>query len=616
MSRESRILHRLGRITDGLYDAASKSAIGRGLTAYDSETRDAERSVIATAAGNRLSGINTRRFKLFFAENVERSRVVGLVNSFMSRLASSYVRQYGAFAFAFGFYGALMYFLSNFVVRPMTALPLSYAVVEGVILLLSIPMMASRKTAAYALCRSRLANAILFGLFGIRSESVAEYGNGKKRIKYPFIVGTVAGLATYFVPPLHMIGFAAGLLCVYAIVVTPETGLIFTVLALPFVPTAELGSMLIFVTVCYALKVFRGKRVLSLDLNDWAVLLFGVVIILGGAFSLDPAASFSYSVKMFFYLISYVLTVNLIRSRKWLGRMKSAFIFSCVLSALGGLVQLLGRVSHNFLSEGIRIDDNIRSFFDSESSLAYFLIIGFFFILGEFLNNPKTIRKIFLLILGAATVVCIWFCGFDIATMAFVIALFVFFMIYSSRTLIVLLAGVIIIPAIHFLPSGISVLWTRLTDGVSEHFASRSALWASSGAMAKDLIWSGGGLGCYRALFQQYASEGVSFAADSSSIFIQTVIDVGIFGLILFLSVVFLFTQHSFSLFAKYGGKRAIDTAAGFAGVFAVLLAGFVDYSWADEKIFLAFWLVMGVAAAAGNITVFAGRERPRYELR
>ncbi|MBQ7161502.1 MAG: hypothetical protein IJR90_07330 [Clostridia bacterium] len=612
----SRILHRLGRMTDGLYDAASKSAVGRGLTAYDSETRDAERSLIAVKAGKKLSKINFRRSKLFMAESIENSRVVGFVNAVMSRMASSYVRQYGFFTFAFGFYGALMYILTNFVFKSTTPIPMSYAVVEAALLLVSVPMMAVRKTAASVLCRSRLANSVLFELFGIRRESVAEYGRGTKRFRFPFLAGTAAGVLTLLFPPLRMMGVALVILCGYAVLVIPESGLVLTVLALPFVSTAELGRLIIYVAVCYFIKIIRGKRVLSLDLNDWAVLLFGAVLILGGIFSFDPKASFSYSVKMFFYLISYVLTVNLIRSRKWLGRMKSAFIVSCVITAIGGLVQSLGRVSHNFLSEGINIEKNITSFFDSERSLAYFLIFGFFFILGEFVNNPKKIRKIFLLLLGAAVLSCIWIARFDVATMALLIAIFIFFMIISSRTLIVLLSGLIVVPALHFLPTGLPAMWRQLTEGVSQYVSSHSALLSASGSMAKDFFWSGGGLGCYRTLFQQYANESVSFAVDSSSIYLQTVIEVGIFGLLLFISAIVLFTQHSFSLFAKYGGKRTTDTAAGFAGVVAVMLAGAFDYVWADEKIFLAFWLITGVAAAAGNITVFEERERPRFELR
>ena len=257
---ESRILHRLGRITDGLYDSASKSAIGRGLTAYDAETRDAERSLIAKNAGKKLSKLKIHKFKMFVAESVERSPTIGLFNAFMSRLASSYVRQYGVFAFAFAIYGALMYFLSNFVIKPMTPLPLSYAIIEGAVLLLSVPMIAVKKTAAYVLCQSRLANAILFDLLGIRKESVTAYGKGEKRLRFAFIYGTAAGLLTVFVPPLRMIAIICMFLIGYTVVVTPEAGLILAVLVIPFIPTAELGVLMIYVTPGSVAKAITPSR--------------------------------------------------------------------------------------------------------------------------------------------------------------------------------------------------------------------------------------------------------------------------------------------------------------------------------------------------------------------
>ena len=614
---DSRILRKLGRMTDGLYEAASRSAAGRALTSYDAETRDAERSAIAVKVGKRMRKLDLRRLRLALAAGVEQSRVVCAVNSFLSAAASTMVRSYGAFAFAFGFYGVLMYFLSRYVIDPSDPLPLEYLIAEGAVLLISVPMMAVKKTAAEVICRSRLANAVFFDLLGFRAESVAEKGKGEKRLRFTFIAGMLLGSLTFFVSPLDMIRAAAAVFFGYLILCTPESGLIIAVLVLPFVPTAQLGALMIYVTVCCLLKVMRGKRTLSLDLKDWAILLFGVVILLGGAFSFDPSSSFSYSVKMLFFLFAYILTVNMIRSQKWMRRLKKAIILICVASAAGGLIQALGRVSPNFLSEGFFFDSTITSFFDSERSLAYFLIFGFFFMLSEFLGGINPIRKIFLFILAASAAYCLWLTGFYAAMLAFIIALFIFFMIYSSRTLIALLAGIIIVPAMRFLPVGIFSVFQRITEGVSQHIAQRTALWDSSASMAGDFLLSGAGLGSFRVLFQQYANENVSYAVDSSNLYLQTTVDVGIFGLILFLAVMVLFTQHSFSLFAKYGGKRTVDSVAGFAGVVAILLAGAVDYVWADEKIFLMFWIVTGAAAASGNLTVESERQREHFfELR
>ena len=121
--------------------------------------------------------------------------------------------------------------------------------------------------------------------------------------------------------------------------------------------------------------------------------------------------------------------------------------------------------------------------------------------------------------------------------------------------------------------------------------------------MASDYVLSGSGVGTYPVLFQSYVNETLSHAANASNLYLQTVIEIGIFGLIVFLIVIMLFIQHSFSLFATHGGgKKTIVSAAGVSAVIAIMLIGLVAHVWVDCRIFLCFWLAMGIATANGNI--------------
>lgn len=42
-------------------------------------------------------------------------------------------------------------------------------------------------------------------------------------------------------------------------------------------------------------------------------------------------------------------------------------------------------------------------------------------------------------------------------------------------------------------------------------------------------------------------------------------------------------------------------SAAGFCGILAVLLQGVTDYVWYNYRIFLLFWLIIGLTAAIGR---------------
>lgn len=613
---ESRIIHKLDRAAGGLYDAVTESAAGRGLTSYDAEEKDASRSLIASKVSGLFARINMRKLRLVFSREAENSTLVKLFNGFLSRLASSSVRQYGLFLFAFGFYGMLVYFLShyaNFI--SIDPLPASYLAVEVFITVVSLPMLTVKRTAADAICHSRIANLLLFDLLGLRRESLAEYGKYGKRIAFSFVAGIVLGLLTAFIPPLRIINAILVFFGCTVVVFSPESGLIITVLLLPYISTASLGYILMYVTVCFLIKVLRGKRTLGFDLLDCGVLTFAAVVLLGGAFSLDPSSSISYAVKMTFYLFSYILTVNLIRSSKWLKRIKSAVIISCVLAALGGLAQAAADASPNFVSEKITAAGGVTSFFTSREALSEFLALGVFFIISEILQNTHKIRKVFFFVLSTAVLVCIWFADFTPLILSCMIAAVLFFLIYSHRTLIFLLGCAIVIPAVQsLLPLGLYTGWKHVIDGVAAHAAAKAPLTAAGAAMASDYLFSGIGLGGFRTVFSQYANENISYAAVGPNLYLQIVIDVGIFGLIVFLCVVLLFAQHSFSLFAaRGGGKKTLDTAAGLAGITALLICGFADYIWYEEKLFLCFWIIMGIAAAASNITVESERGADRF---
>ena len=598
------ILHTLDRGADRLYDAMANSAAGRGLTSYGAEDRGARKSLIATRASMLLSRLNIRKIKLFFARSIEESVLCGAVHNIFARLAATFVRQYGVFMFAFGFYGALMYILTNYVIDSMKGLPLYYAVIDGVMIAVSLPLMLSRHRMSDTISRSRLANILFFDFLGLRRESLAEYAARGKRSNFSFVLGTAAGLLTLVISPVTGMLAALGLVAAYLVLTTPETGLVLVVLLIPFAPPAVLGAIIVYINICYLIKVMRGKRTLRLDLKDYTVILFAFIVLFAGLVSLDPKSSFSYSVKMMFYVFSYVLIVNMIKSRKWLSRIRSALIVSCVAVSIFGLLQKLGAYSSHFLSEDFRIDKEITGPFSSSDILAVYLAMCVFFLIAEFLQNDKPIRKLFMLILCIGTLFCLWFTESPVAIISWAAACCIFFLIYSNRTVYFLLvAAVGVLLVIYLMPSDTSPI-SKLSQGLSEHISSNSALWKASSEMAREYVWSGGGLGTFRTLIQPFLNESVSFAADSSSMYIQMMVELGISGVLVFGLSTFLFIQNSFGVFAsRGGGKRNVDCAAGLCGVAATLLTGTGIFVWADERIFLCFWVIMGISVAAGELS-------------
>ena len=602
--KNSAILNGLGRIADGLYDAMAKSATGRALTAYDNERMDARKSLIATKIGAFYHRLGLKRFKRSIAYGIENSVLCGALRGFFASLMNASIRSCGVFFLAFGFYGALMFLLTNYAIDRLPDVPLEHLFVDIMVMIFSLPMILSRRSPYRKVTGSRLCNVFFFGLLGFRRE-MSDASRGRKGIgaSSAFILGTFFGITTLILSPITVLQFFLTVVLGYSIFISPESGIVLTALLLPFASSDFLGYLMIYIVICYCIKLARGKRTLSLDLNDYAVLLFGAMLFLGGAFSIDEI-SFTYSVKLVAYLLSYVITVNLVRSKSWLERLKSAFILSVILAAVVGLVGYAALNSTHYISEKLYLGNEVSAFFDSSLVLALYLSVGLFFVIAELINNENAIRKIFMLLMCGVVIFCLYLTDQPIVFAMTLVSAALFFLIYSNRTIYLLLLSALILPVSRFiLPDSVTLEYDRLVALASEQIAERMPIWKTSFYMMNDHLLSGSGVGTYPTLFASYASEMLGTAVNSSNIYIETVINIGIFGLAVFLIVIFFYIQHCFSVFVtEGGGKRTVFTSAGFGAVMTLILCGFVFQIWADTRIFLCMWIIMGISTAAGNL--------------
>jgi O-antigen ligase len=103
-----------------------------------------------------------------------------------------------------------------------------------------------------------------------------------------------------------------------------------------------------------------------------------------------------------------------------------------------------------------------------------------------------------------------------------------------------------------------------------------------------------------------YAQSGIEAAPHAHNLYLQIAVEMGIFALIVFLAFVFLYAQFSFS-FCKSAMSRSNRTICLgiFCGILALLIQGMTDYVWYNYRIFLLFWMIVGLGAAH----VFAAKD-------
>jgi len=610
---ESLIIGLLLRFSDFLYDGLKKSLVGGIFTAYDSGQKACGECLAAYIPSKLGLGGWFRRLKLFINKQFENSLFIVSIQRLLKKMLDFSLRQYGVFFFTFGTYTTALYIISRYIVS-LNTLPIVNLYVGLAIMAASFPAIFVKRSLSQCILGSSILELVLFRFLGIRRTSL-EGGNAVKGwTSLSFILGTVTGLLTVFVTPLYVPLAFMGLIAAVMLISTPETGVLMILFALPFLPTMMLAALIIVVALCYFLKLVRGKRTLRLGLCDCAVLTFMALMALGGLVSVSSGSlkpALLYCCLMF----GYFLVVGLIRTAEWVMR--------CVVSLIGGsfFVALLG-IYENFFGMAQstwhdeelfeEISGRVVSTFENPNVLAEYLIMILPFMLTLLLIKGKVSWKLAALITGGAAGLCLIFTWSRGAWLGIMFAVIVYMLIYSRKTMLAFAVGICAVPFLPFvLPQSIINRFLSIGNLKDTSTNYRVNIWKAVINLVEDHFGGGIGVGtaAFGEVYPEYSLAAIESAPHSHNLYLQILVEIGIFGLLVFIAVVFLMAQSSFSFYAglsKHMGHGNDDTvithkllsAAGFCGIIAILVQGMTDHVWYNYRVFCMFWLIMGLTMA------------------
>lgn len=597
---DSKICKSLSRMTDFIYESISKSAFGRTLTNYDSECENAGKSEVFRFVGDIFKKFDFKPAKRMLQASIDNSYTLKSSSMLADKFLLSEVRQYGIFLFSFALFTMIGYVLNIFSAFNITA-DYTHLIFAFTLFIVSIPMLFSKKSLCGAVCDSRIASFLLFYILGINKEYMQRRGYkplGKPLL--PYILGLFAGILSFLVPPVKItLGFLY-IILMYMILISPESGMLLTISFLPFLSGRWLALSVLYISFSFFIKVVRGKRIFRLELADFAIMAYAVVTIAGALFSVTPKYSFAFSIRNLIYIGSYFLLVNMVRTRPWVKRMTGAVIFSLLISVACGLIQKFAIGVDFILVEELVGSGSVQATFNSPDIFATYILLCIFFLFAMLLRTQTEIRLIFVFFLCVASVLCLYYTSSPFAWLAFLCTSILFFLIYSNRTIIFLLCSALIFPfAKYILPSEFISKISEMAVMATQAFEYKLKVWNITLLMMRDNLIGGGGNGTFSYLYNSYAAEGMESLSSAHNIYLQNAVELGICGLFTFLVIVFVFIQNNFSFFAKRGGgKSTAYAAAGFSGAFGLLLLGLVDNVWQDARVFLAFWIVLGLTMA------------------
>ena len=347
-----------------------------------------------------------------------------------------------------------------------------------------------------------------------------------------------------------------------------------------------------------------NRRILWASIKEvfkpfWGGLLFlGVGLLLGVVVSDDVFGSLGI-IKGWFVgpLLLYFLIIQLVDSKKI-----ADFLTPLLISSLGisGLA-IWQVITQNFLT----VDGRASAWFTSANYLSLYLVPVL--LLGLIVINEKDIRKkvlvIFSWVLG---LVALYFSFSYGGWLTLILAGFAWGFIYRRRHWKWWLGG-LVVPFLIFLSQLGSERFIRMLDFSERSSVSvRVQVWQTAWLMTKENWETGVGLGQFQDKYLEFAnrvfvSPFETLMLHSHNLFLQFVLETGVFGLIGF---VWILIHHIKKMIQRFSGP------AGVLGITlgAILIHGLIDVTYWKNDLSAIFWLVMAL------IIVWNRQETKTYE--
>lgn len=649
--RGSMILQMLDGLAEKIYRSFGSGFFGWLFTGYRAEPEGLFASLATDSHVGQVCG-SVRRF---CNRQIEESVVLQGIRHLLRRMLQYRLRTYGFFCMTFGAYTAVFTLIQALLADESVSIwrqtPLAFAI--GVICL-ALPLLLSRATLRETLCSTYAGDAILHVL-GYTPEEVCPRGEecAPGRMSVAFFWGILAGVLTLWIEPWWILLAFPAALCLYLILCKPEIGVLALFFAMPLLPTMALAALVIYTFFCFMIKVVRGKRSIRIEPLDILVMSFGLILFCGGMVSLS-GGSRKPALLFVCLLLGYFEVVWLLREREWLVRCSVAGVCSATLVSLYGILQyLLGTAemaeawvdSEMFSSIGGRAVGTL----ENPNMLGEYLILMLPLAVWMFVGHGEGLRKLPAAVCIALMGGCLVFTWSRGAWLGMLFGLVLFVFIWHRRAIWLLFVGIASIPFLPtLLPDSIIQRFTSIGNLSDSSTSYRVHIWRATCDMLRDYGFSGIGIGesAWFRVYPKYAYMGVETAPHSHNLFLQIWLETGICGLIVFVLILFLLFQSVFTMCRQIREAAGLATlplreedlrdnsgsasnrrirktetqlrlacAAPLAGLFAVLVQGMTDYAWYNYRVYLMFWLMVGLTSAFARSGRAMRIEKPENEM-
>ena len=374
-----------------------------------------------------------------------------------------------------------------------------------------------------------------------------------------------------------------------------------------------LETMQILILVLASILSFGLKVLLEEDftfrytpINAW-VIVFMIVYTLSAIASTSMITSLQIALLVISFILFYFVLVNSITTKKEFDWMQNLFVAVGALVALYGIYQYVFAgtfASSSFVDKEMfeDISTRVSGTFDNPNVMGEYLLLVIPMACTYFWKEKKWFQKVIVLGILGIMLVSLALTYSRGCYLGIVTCVGIFLLLLNLKFILLFFAGIIAMPMI--LPASILNRLTSIGNTGESSTSYRISIWKGAIDMIKDYWYRpiGQGTVAFNRIYPLYSYSGVG-AEHTHNLFLQLMIEVGIFGIIAFLGILFKFYQtlgHALKICKDK--VLSIQLIAFISGMTGFLVQSLFDNTWYNNRIILIFWTFIGLAMVITNL--------------
>lgn len=394
--------------------------------------------------------------------------------------------------------------------------------------------------------------------------------------------------------------------------ISPTLSIALMVFCSALLPTMAVLALVLLGFATYLLDLLRHKEKQLQSCAFSAPCLFTASFYLGISFtSVSPRASLPVGLIMTCFMLTPILLINYANNSQKNRLLTQLLVASATLVGLYGIYQFIfgaaagsGWVDTNmFGNSTVRVYSTLQN----PNMLAQYLVLVLPFS-AALLLQAKDWNTRFLYLFSSGVITIALLCTYSRGGWLGALIAGVIFVILLQPKLLLLapiIAPIALVALYFVLPESIIERFTSIGNLKDSSTSYRVSIWMGSIALIKDywICGIGPGVEVFNLVYPYY-SYATATAQHSHNLFLQMMVDGGVFMLLLFIGMIFSFCRCVLCFLDKEkNSSHRLFVIASISGVGGFLAQGMTDYSFYNYRVALAFFIALGLGMSWASAT-------------